>query len=178
MTTHIMLDIETLGVRPGFAVASVALVRFSDYASTAVALDTAEQNRLGLQNDPATCEWWSGQSDAAKQAAFGSPLPLETGLRHIADWLAWAAGDPLIWCHGASFDAPLLQEVYRVAGMPCPWSFRNVRDTRTLYDLAGIDLREYGHGVDHVALDDAIAQTKAANAALAVLARAHAPQAA
>lgn len=174
MTTHIMCDIETLGVRPGFVVLSAALVRFSDLAATSLALSRPDQTALGLEEDPATWDWWLQQPPAARDAATVNPVPLMPALEHIAAWLAWAEpniDERLIWCHGASFDAPMLQEVYRRAGLfPCPWQFWNVRDTRTLYDLAGVDVRPYYTGRAHVALDDAIAQTKAALDALRVLA--------
>lgn len=169
--THIMLDIETLGTRPGFVVLSAAFVRFSDYASTSVNLNVEDQIAIGLERDPDTIAWWAQQSQEARAAAFGPAAPLLPVLEHLAAWLAWAGPDAFIWCHGASFDAPMLQEVYRRAGLPIPWSFRNVRDTRTLYDLAGVNLADYPTGTAHNALDDAIAQTKAANEALRILAQ-------
>ena len=175
-TTHVMLDIETLGVRPGFVVASAAFVRFDDLAGASLALDVPEQTALGLETDPSTVDWWSKQSAAARAAAFGNPVSLARALLYFADWLNWArnGGDLLIWCHGASFDAPMLQEVYRRANVPLPWSYRDVRDTRTLYDLACVDLRDpkYKQRTDHNALDDAIGQVKAAHDALVRLAAA------
>jgi len=65
----------------------------------------------------------------------------------------------------------LLGEVYRRAGVPTPWKWWNIRDTRTLYDLADISNKAYAVPPPHIALNDAIGQTRAANAALAVLAR-------
>lgn len=172
MTQHIMLDIESLGVRPGSVVLSAALVRFADEASTAVVLDQPQQYALGLRKDQATADWWVSQSDEAYNAAFFNPIPLVPALDHISRWIAWAAvgGDFLLWCHGASFDGPLLQAVYEAAGVPCPWQFWQLRDTRTLYDLAGVDPKAFAVGADHVALNDALAQTRAANAALKIIA--------
>lgn len=170
--THIMLDIETLGVRPGFIVLSSALVRFSDLASANVTFDTAAQLNLKMERDSKTQEWWNAPERAtAWKAARANPIDLVPALTYLADWLAWArAGtDLFLWCHGASFDAPMLQELYRRAGVPCPWNFWEVRDTRTLYDLAGVSLAAYAEGEPHVALSDAISQTKAANAALRLL---------
>ena len=84
-------------------------------------------------------------------------------------------GDFLLWCHGATFDAPILGEVYRRAGIPCPWTeqFWRVQCTRTLFNLVGVNPKSYAVPPPHVALNDAIGQTRAANAALAILARAH-----
>ncbi len=174
MTTHLMLDIESLGVRPGAVILSAVLVRFADEAHCSVNLDRQEQCALGCEVDPKTAEWWSTQSPDAWRAATVNPLPVRPALEYLASWIAWAGPDPLIWCHGATFDAPLLGELYRRASVPCPWPFWSVRDTRTLYDLAGVDVKAYAVPPPHVALNDALGQTRAANAALKVLARAHA----
>ena len=176
MTTHIMTDIESLGTKPGAIVTSVALVRFADEAHTTINLSVPEQRALGLVSDPDTEAWWMRQDPVARTAAFANPVPLVAGLEHIAAWIRWAAPsqDALIWCHGAGFDGPLLEAVYKAAGLPCPWHWASVRCTRTLYDLAGIDRRLYDVPPPHIALNDAIAQTRAANAAMAVLKRAHA----
>jgi len=180
-TTHLMCDIETLGTRPGAIVLSAAFVRFSDEAHTTFNLSIPEQEHLGLHRDPQTLQWWRDQEAKAPGAwarATSNPLSLAQALPFVATWINWAApsGDWLIWCHGATFDCPLLQEVYRLAGIACPWGDRDywrVRDTRTLYDLAGVDAKQYAVPPPHVALNDALGQTRAANAALAILARAH-----
>ena len=57
MTTHLMIDTETLGTRPGAIVTSVALVRFSDEAHCAFNLSIPDQQALGLESDPATEAW-------------------------------------------------------------------------------------------------------------------------
>jgi hypothetical protein len=179
MTIHIMVDIETLGTRPGAIVLSAAFVRFSDEAHMTLNLSIPDQEALGLETDPQTAAWWRDQEakhPGAWAAATSNPMPLASALPYIAQWLGWARGsdDLQVWCHGATFDAPLLGEIYRRANVKCPWGFYDVRDTRTLYDLALIRKEDYAVPPPHVALNDAIGQTRAANAALAILAKAHA----
>jgi hypothetical protein len=176
MTTHLMIDTETLSTRVGGIVTSVALVRFTDEAHCAFNLSIPDQQALRLETDPATEQWWSEQDPVARQLALANPLPLASALPYLSQWITWAAGgqDFQIWCHGATFDCPLLGEVYRRANVPCPWQFWQVRDTRTLYDLALINPKDYAVPPPHVALNDAIGQTRAANAALAILSKAHA----
>lgn len=172
-TTHIMTDIETLGTRPGAVVLSAAFVRFADEAHCTLNLSVPDQQALGLEIDPQTYQWWGEQEAKAPGAwtrATENALPLVPALQYIAQWLEWAGQDKLIWCHGATFDAPILGELYRRAGIACPWQYWQVRDTRTLYDLAGVNLKDYPYPPPHVALNDAISQTRAANAALRVLA--------
>lgn len=174
--THLMLDSETLSTRPGGVVMSVALVRFSDEAHCSINLNISEQQALGLTIDPKTEAWWAQQDRAAWAAATSNPLPVGAALDYLSSWINWASGgaDPLIWAHGASFDGPMLTALYDATGREPPWKFWNLRDTRTLYDLAGVDVRNYACPPPHVALNDALAQTRAAVAALGVLAKAHA----
>jgi exodeoxyribonuclease VIII len=180
MTTHIMCDLETIGKRPGCIVLAAAFVRFSDEAHCTLNLSIPDQQAFGLEQDPETAAWWQGQEaqhPGAWATATANPTPLATALPYFLDWVRWAApdGDFLLWCHGATFDAPILGEVYRRAGVPCPWTeqFWRVQCTRTLYNLAGVNPKDYAVPPPHVALNDAIGQTRAANAALAILARAH-----
>jgi inhibitor of KinA sporulation pathway (predicted exonuclease) len=54
--------------------------------------------------------------------------------------------------------------------IPCPFRYNQPRDTRTIYDLAGIDVGEYrSAGTHHNALDDAAAQARAVQAAVKAL---------
>jgi hypothetical protein len=183
MTTHIMLDLETLCKRPGGVVLSAAFVRFADEAHCTLNLALPDQDALGLERDPETVAWWIDQHAKhpdAWQRATENPVPIAQALPYFLQWLEWAiggnlGGDWLIWSHGATFDSPILGELYRRAGIVCPWTkeFWRMQCTRTLFNLAGINPKEYAVPPPHVALNDAIGRTRAANAALRVLARAH-----
>ena len=107
--THIMLDIETLGLKPGCVVLSVAMVRFSDLASMSIVLDRPTQCAAGLIENQQTIDWWGRQSVAARAAVFNNPNDTRTALAYIEQWLAWANCE-FIWCHGVGFDAPILAE--------------------------------------------------------------------
>lgn len=79
-----------------------------------------------------------------------------------------------LWSHGAATDPPWLAAAYHACGLPVPWHYRAPRDTRTLFDLAGIDdhsawLKQHPGplGVPHHALDDAICQARAVCGAMA-----------
>lgn len=180
MTTHIMCDLDTICKRPGGVVLAAAFVRFSDEAHCTLNLSISDQEALGLEQDPDTLAWWRDQEvkhPGAWAAATANPQPLNVALPYFLQWLQWAApdGDFLLWCHGATFDGPILGEVYRRAGIECPWTkeFWRVQCTRTLYNLAGINPKDYAVPPPHVALNDAIGQTRAAVAAMRILARAH-----
>lgn len=141
-----------------------------------------------LTRDPATVQWWSEQSDEAN-AAFANPIDLREALLDFYLWLTVAVpdtimGDPAkckIWCHGPAFDVPILEAAWRsIAPMnetlpqAAPWHYRSPRDTRTIFDAAGIDDHSAwlaAHpgplGIEHHALDDAICQARAVCAAMA-----------
>lgn len=178
MTVHLMVDIESLATRPGAIVISAAFVRCTDEAHMVLNLSIPEQQALGMEIDPATHAWW-GEQEAKSPGIWArvteNPQSLSIALPYIGQWINWAAngGDWLIWCHGATFDCPLLDELYRRAGMSSPWKYWQVRDTRTAYDLAGVDPKAYAVPPPHVALNDALGQSRALVAALTILARAH-----
>jgi hypothetical protein len=178
MTTHIMTDIETLGTRPGAVVISAAFVRCSDEAHMVLNLNIADQQNLGMEIDPKTHAWW-GEQEAKCPGIWArvteNPQPIAQALPYISQWINWAAGgsDWLIWCHGATFDCPILDELYRRAGMESPWKFWQVQCTRTLYNLAGINPKDYAVPPPHVALNDALGQSRALVASMQILARAH-----
>jgi len=180
MTTHLMVDIESVCKRTGGVVLVSAFVRFSDEAHCTLNLSIPDQEALGLEKDPETQAWWQDQEakhPGAWAAATTNPQPLSVALPYFLEWIRWAApdGDFLLWCHGATFDGPILGEVYRRAGIDCPWTkdLWRVQCTRTLFNLSGVNPKAYRVPPPHVALNDAIGQTRAANAALAILARAH-----
>jgi hypothetical protein len=132
-----------------------------------------------LHRDPATVQWWTEQSDEA-QAAFADPVDLREALRQFTVWLDALIASPYLtakpqhcttlrlWSHGAAFDPPILAAAYDAVGLPVPWHYRAPRDTRTLFDAAGIEdhsallARHSGDDrVQHHALSDAICQARA-----------------
>jgi len=166
-----MIDTETLGTKPGAAILSIGAVMFGPaglgetfYAP--VLLESCVS--VGLTIDPATVTWWMRQSDEARAAAFrADAAPLWEVLGSFFDWFeAQRAKHP--WCHGATFDVPLLDAAFKACGLAAPWEYWNVRDTRTLYDLAGVKV-DRAAGTHHNALDDAINQAEAAVKAMRIL---------
>lgn len=142
-----------------------------------------------LFRDPQTVQWWSEQSDEA-QAAFTDPVDLREALVRFSQWvmdicyphergLTVPENDDInpptnirLWSHGAAFDPPILAAAYDAVGLPVPWHYRAPRDTRTLFDAAGIEdhsallARHSGDDrVQHHALSDAICQARAVCAA-------------
>jgi hypothetical protein len=167
----VMIDIETLGTTPGSAILSIGAVVFGpdglgDTFYAPILLQSCVA--AGLTIDPNTIAWWMQQSDAARAAAFRPDADaLAEVLEQFTCWFGLVDAERP-WCHGATFDVPLLEVAYKACGLKAPWRFHAVRDTRTLYDLAGVKVNR-AQGTHHNALDDAMAQADAAVKALQIL---------
>jgi DNA polymerase III epsilon subunit-like protein len=167
----VMIDIETLGRAAGCAVLSIGACTFDGKGVGERFYETIDLEScaaVGLTMEPATIAWWMQQSDAARSAAMpSSSKHISEVLSRLVTWFAQVNGER-VWCHGATFDVPILDAAYKACGLTQPWSFWNARDTRTLYDLAQVS-PDRSQGTHHHALDDAIAQARAAVEAFARL---------
>jgi hypothetical protein len=65
----------------------------------------------------------------------------------------WNHGKP--WSHGAPFDIVVMEHAWRQLGQLPPWPFWDVRDTRTLFDVTGVSLKDGNHVTTHKAVEDA-----------------------
>lgn len=168
---HVMLDLETLGTKPGCAVVSIGACVFDmggvhDKFYRPINV-TKQFGFRKLALDAGTVSWWMGQSEEAR-AVFVDPARVSTydAIVDFKNW--WITKAPLnlhdgefLWCHGATFDAPILEALYNWIDDVPPFKFYNVRDTRTLYALANV-YPDRAKGTHHNALDDAVSQAEAA----------------
>ena len=175
---HVMLDLETLGTKPGCAIVSIGSCVFN---MTGVqekfyrAIDITKKIANGhLAMDPGTIVWWMSKSPEAR-AVFADPERVGTydAINDFRSWwldmeLKYPSAGQYLWCHGATFDAPIIEAVYNAIGHQAPFKFYNVRDTRTLYALADVAL-DRTKGTHHNALDDAVVQAEAVIRAYGVL---------
>lgn len=151
----VMLDLETFGLKPGSVIRSIGAVFFDFTGKTGAEfysnIDRKSCLARGLTMDTDTVLWWSEQETKAKESLVTNPLPIMLVAGGFDYWFLSNGGER-VWAQGASFD-PVLWEA---AVGSVPWKFYNIRDTRTVYDLYGLDktslVRE---GVYHNALDDA-----------------------
>lgn len=144
--------------------------RLPDGSVTNAGLRRIGSRKYALTRDPETVQWWGEQSPEA-QAAFSNPVDLLDGLQMFSEWLKTMCSDPRdlrMWSHGSAFDAPILEAAYHAVGLPVPWHYRSPRDTRTAFDMAGIEDHSAhltacttGAEVWHHALHDAIVQARA-----------------
>ena len=76
MTTHAMIDIETLGTEPDCVVLSVGAVKFDPYTSTEPHAKTLWRPEIDAQTEvdrsvlDSTLEWWAKQPQHIQDEAF------------------------------------------------------------------------------------------------------------
>lgn len=176
--TNVMLDIETLGTAPGSAIIAIGAVAFewigAEKSAFYANVDHKTCESAGLKVDPETVKWWSSQRPEAIAALKPNKLPLVTAMSEFTKWFR-ASGGVYVWAQGANFDPPLMEAAARAVGATLPWRYYNVRDTRTLYDIAnqfGFDTRNFViDRIEHNALDDARHQVRLVCAAMQAVVR-------
>lgn len=148
-----MLDIETLATTPDAVVLSFAAVKFNEfvadnsfYDELNIALDVDDQIALGRRVDQEAVDWWAKQPVEVQQFAFSDKRT------SIADFIIklnkFIVGTDRIWAQGPVFDIAILENLYRQIGMPIPWLYYNIRDSRTMIKALGSEIyikRENAH---------------------------------
>lgn len=176
---NVMIDLETMGTRPGSVILSIGAVEF-DATGTGdrfyIVVNKKSCLDAGLVVDPDTLDWWSRQSDDARlvlmQAADNSDThPPNAKLAYALNQLAMFVERRLVWSNGADFDLPILSEAYYRCGFgKPPWSYRSPRCYRTLRALRESVLFSFKPtGVAHNAGDDAYNQAEHASRLLAAV---------
>jgi len=169
---NVMVDIETLGKRPGAAILSIGACEFNDggvvpHTRFYRAVDLFSSLMAGLVTDESTIEWWRQQTQAAKDAA--QPAKGRVTLHEaLLDFAAYVTKDTLVWAKGPDFDLVLLDEAYQRTKLTKPWSYRNTRDVRTICGLVP-KLALAANNFKHYALADAEAQAETVIAAAKLL---------
>lgn len=163
---HIMLDLETMGTKPGSAITQIGAVDFDLEGNMgggfSVNISLRGNADCGLTFDPDTIGWWLDDDRAeARRSVFKGPShDLKRGLQMFSKYVKDVKGQ-FMWGNGATFDNVLLTCAYDKVPTDRPWHFRDDRDMRTVVSLVkmmGIDVPWTRVGVAHVALDDAKTQ--------------------
>ena len=144
--TDVMIDLETLATSTDACVLTIGAVRFDPYGkdvdepamdSFYVKVDIDSCNELGLAVNDDTIAWWAQQDKQAQAEAFEGNDRIH--IRDAFDQLyKFCWGAKRVWSNGAAFDIPICETVYKKLNKAIPWSFWQVRDVRTAFDL-GID---------------------------------------
>lgn len=153
-----MIDLETLATKTNSKLLTIGAVYFEPntgkvkdkfYRRVDVkSYDT--EAPLEFDMDFSTIMWWVKQNDKAKDEAFFKK-PRYAIKKCLTDFITWLEKlkkqssyykNIIPWSHGKDFDIVILQEHFNILGLNCPWKFWETRDTRTLYNFMGIDMRK------------------------------------
>ena len=156
---HLMIDLETLATTPEATVLTIGACKFDPNGNT---IDDTLYMRVEIDSqdrdiDPNTLEWWSKQDKQIQEEAFSDAdrIPLQQAMKKL---YSFGFGTNNVWSHGSIFDIVILENICRKLQQAVTWKFWQVRDTRTLFDIANVDVIVKGK---HNALNDALAQAKA-----------------
>ena len=155
----LMIDLETLSTKPNAVILSLGAVKFNPYNSYIdidngldIKVDVDSQITLGRDVQEDTLTWWTKQPAEVQDAAFG--LDNRASLASFVTMLNKAmVGVDHVWCQGPVFDIVILENLYKQLGVPVPWNYWQIRDSRTLFGVFG-DPRTKNRKEAHNALMD------------------------
>jgi len=161
---RVMVDIETLGLKPGSAILSIGAVKFDksgigETFERNISLESCKD--AGLEINPDTLEWWLSQDGDVQHVLTGG-IPLTDALEAFSQFYGNSSE---IWAFSPAFDCVHLQTAYDAVGIVEPWDYYEQRDCRTLLNLPqAVEMEQDGN--EHDALDDAVYQARQVQATL------------
>ena len=150
-TKFVMLDIETLDVRPSSHILQVSAIAFDlkkhKEASFSMNVDYAGVERKypnKFTTGEKTLKFWESQPRELWEDIQSNKKPLDEVLKGFSEFYKTVKekGYRKIWCH-CDFDIPILKYAYDVCGIMVPWNFKDRLDIRTIVLTAGINLDDY-----------------------------------
>lgn len=145
----IVVDLETLGTKPGAVIASIGAVCLFPGMPAGWALpfyarvDIADATNRGLTIDTDTVLWWLTEPSWAARVEIFHPdhrATLPGALERLNEWAAGfhhPKGEPHHWWgKGPTFDLAILRAGYEACGMDCPFLYHRERCIRTAGDMS------------------------------------------
>lgn len=161
-----MIDIETFSTNSNAVIMTIGAIKFSRFGKLQtiensdtfyrrITLESSKQ--LGLHIDPKTVNWWYEQSEEARYEIESEEdrVPIQQALQELSDWFGCKRK---VWSHGSVFDCTILNNSYKACNLEAPWNFWDIRDTRTIFDLGGIRIKDLPDNGKHHALHDSYRQ--------------------
>lgn len=162
----VMVDLETMSTQNNASIISIGAVKFwtnvmqDEFTEDQLFYQTVSLKscqKLGLDIDANTIEWWLQQSKEAQMALFDlRKKDLHSALSAFAGWFP---KDASLFGNGATFDNIILRNAFNACKVQYPVSYRQDMCYRTIARMSNV-IVEKMEGVKHNALDDAIRQTK------------------
>lgn len=168
--THVMIDIETMGLGHNAAMIQLAGVYFDPLTG-----ETGEEfcQNLSLENclewgfevTASTEQWWREQNQDVLNEILSNAKPVRDVINQFTSFIRDAQK---IWSH-AIFDFVIVQNYLKKFNLK-PMPHKGAMDIRTLVYLSGIDLDSYDWSAKtHNALDDCKFQIRYCSDAMRML---------
>jgi hypothetical protein len=160
--THLVFDIETLGLREDCVILSAAVVPFTfeehEYFEAylkkgiMVKFEVNEQvKKYHRSYGVDTIDWWKKQPQEAREMNLIKSVHdvrLPDGLKYIAKFISQSGyifSNSYVFARGTYFDFPKLEHAWEVScGMKVPFNTYMIRDVRTYIDIfAGVSNGKY-----------------------------------
>lgn len=181
-----MLDIETLGRKPGNSIISIGASLFNATNEQKIigdvnnhfyrVLSLFDLHNHGFQTDDVTLKWW--KEKAIWKSLLAQTRDSNVGARKACEDFGNYIKEVKphkIWANSPSFDVEMVRYMFRKMTVPFPIHYKEEMDFRTLMELT-YPARENrpkrifsGLNVEHHALGDAIEQSFQATRALHAL---------
>lgn len=128
-----MLDIETLGHKPGSVIFEIGACVFDAkgiHQEFSTYIKPSSCEAAGLKCDSSTVAWWLKQKNPGViEHAETMGDTIEAALAKLSEFIRGAAE---IWANSPNFDICLLEAAYAACKMPRPWAYWNLQDLRTI----------------------------------------------
>lgn len=162
---HVMHDYESWALKSTkpclIELGSVKFTKTEIVDSFHVRIDPKDCQRLGLEIEAETVEWWMHPDRAEAREALDKhgKIDLYAALDGYAMWVRQTPEHLLgsAWSNGSNFDNARLKEIYRLLGLDWPFSYKQEECYRTMKNRFP-DVPFLRIGVHHGALDDAQSQ--------------------
>ena len=135
---EVMIDLETLDNKSSAAIVSIGACVFDRLTGKIIdtfyrRIDMEAAIASGGTCSGSTLIWWMQQDDEARieLTKGGSKISVA-----MADFIKFLPANCIVWGNGSSFDISILEMTLQRLKLECPWEFWNVRDVRTVLDLA------------------------------------------
>ncbi len=166
-----VIDLETTDTLPSAEVLTIGIAAVDAAKMTVIDenlhLAVSLDGQMNRTRSTETIDWWKSIGGDAKAIAWGQVItrqPVMTVLAKVNQFLLNTSSTDsfTVWGNGATFDISILESLFRDAGVTVPWSYRQVRDLRTIYEAAGaVSTEETRKGLTpHIALDDAVEEAR------------------
>lgn len=162
----VMIDLETLATDTDTVVISVGAAAFdiskSSIPSTFyMILEMQDQLNKGRKVSADTLKWWMQRSDAVQKVFHEKAKAPDTVLHTLATWIKTVCPNSKelkVWGNGPTFDISIMEHMYKMYNIKCPWSYNQIMDLRTFRRFVANNEKVLIPGNAHNALDDAMGQ--------------------